>query len=257
LEKCTQPDCGKEYKNKSGLASHMGFVHGMTIEGELLPEGSIEKRKQALKNVMRNTHAGRTAAHTPEARAKAAHTTRERHFAKLKEQGIFRCPECWDTSHRKVEFSTPTELGKHRRFKHGVLGRSQTAEKMQRRAAANEAKTKTANGFQCPQCSRSFPKQHGLSIHITQAHKNLALTPSTSQELTNGNGSTQGTTNGHQKPKANRAGSYDDAAFAETLAVSNLAGKLEGIILTASAEFDIAPRQLARRVILALGEHYS
>jgi uncharacterized C2H2 Zn-finger protein len=230
LEKCTQPDCGKEYKNKAGLASHMGLVHGMTIAGELLPPGTLEKRRQTHKNAVRNVSPkARHAASTPEVRAKAARTNRERHFAKLKEQGIFRCPECWETSHRAVDFTSATELGKHRRFKHDVLGRSQTAEKMQRLAAANQAKTKTANGFQCPQCSRSFPKQHGLSIHITQAHKNLALTPSTTQELTNGNGSTQGTTtNGHQKPKANRAGSYDDAAFAETLAVSNLAGKLEG-----------------------------
>ena len=234
----------------------------MNRAGEPLPESSIEKRKASLKKSKGKTVASASflaAGHSPEARAKAAKTRVENHFAKLREQGIYRCPECWDKQHRAIDFSSGSKLGKHRRFKHGVMGRSHDAKKMQELAS----QTKVVNGtlmFQCPHCERSFPKQHGLSVHISSAHQistEMALTPPTiSKELTNGDGRTQAVT---QQPeaKADRNGHrHSDAALAQALAIAHVTGIIENVILTVAAKYDLPPRQFASRVVVSLGERY-
>jgi uncharacterized C2H2 Zn-finger protein len=155
-------------------------------------------------------------------------------------------PSAGLTQHRAIEFKSPVELGRHRRFKHNILGRS---------AGKTEGHL-----FQCPHCERSFPKQHGLSIHISSAHQistEMALTPPTiSKELTNGDGRTQAVT---QQPeaKADRNGHrHSDAALAQALAIAHVTGIIENVILTVAAKYDLPPRQFASRVVVSLGERY-
>jgi hypothetical protein len=238
----------------------MAMAHNMNTAGEPLPEGSIAKRKANLSTAHQRTKMI-APAHSPRARIEAAATNSQRHYEKLKAQGIHRCPECWKISHRAVEFPTPTELGKHRRFKHNVLGRSHTAVRRREISQENQAKTGevvSPENFQCPHCPRAFSKQHGLSIHISQAHKvstETALTPSTSQELTNGNGRTQGVI--QTESNGARNGHRNDAALAQTIAIAHVTGIIQNIILTTASEYDLPPRQFATRIVLALGERYS
>jgi hypothetical protein len=187
------------------------------------------------------------------------------YYKKLAERGIHRCPECSKESHKSIDFVTATELGKHRRFRHGILGRyaAKTALQVERRQEERAVKTVApakADDNKCPQCLGVFKNAQGLRIHLYRAHKpeqSSAIVPVTPQEINNANGSTQGTVHATATRTQNGRGHIDDASYATTVAVANLTGKLESIILTASVEYDLPPRQLARRCILALSEHYS
>lgn len=289
---CPVPGCGRDFKDKTGLASHMAFAHSMRPNGDQLPPDYLEARRKSIQEGQqaRQARFKRSAGqkqvlpmHTPEARAKArtkilARLEEKRqltdtidaatdvhdssgYYLKLQEKGIFRCPECSKNNHKIRDFPTATELGKHRRFAHGVLGRHhlKSQEALERRhanaaPAQADASGNTSDRIQCPHCTKTLKNRHGLSIHINHFHKTeTSLVPLTSrQELIHGNGSTQGVLNGH----AGR-GHSNDAAYITALAVSNLTGKLQSIILAASDEYDLPPRQLARRCILALSEHYS
>jgi hypothetical protein len=253
--KCTQ--CEKEYKNNAGLSSHMAMVHKMTRTGELLPEDAIKKREKGLKKAI-HTHISNS--HSPETRAKAGKTRTENHLNKLKEQGIHRCPECWETQHRAVDFKTPTELGQHRRFQHNVLGRSYTAMKLRKMTTAKllSSKVTTEGQLQCPQCQRTFTKQHGLSIHIAQVHKPNALTTRSTQELMNGDGRTK---DQHESPQTQISRSHkhqhESSQVAEALAIAHVTGIIENIILTTASRSELSSREFATRVVLALGQRYS
>jgi uncharacterized C2H2 Zn-finger protein len=283
---CPVGRCGKTFKSNSGLSSHMSLIHKTNRSGEPLPASFAELRKANLlaSRLLRreeraaNKRSRISAAHTPEARAKAAKTNSERHFQRLRDKGIIRCPECWSTNHRAVDFASPAELGKHRRFKHGVVGSSHTAEKMRRLAKENVPAVVPAvpaaapavpavpvvsvatENFPCPHCSRTFPKQHGLSIHVSQVHHKLpaetALTPPPSKELTNGHDRTQGVVQ-TETSNGTRNGYRNDAALAQALAIAHVTGVIENVLLTTASRYDIAPRQFAQRVVVALGERYS
>jgi hypothetical protein len=221
--------------------------------------------------------------HTPEAREKANKASAARfmekkrlaaviddatnihdgsaYYAKLAEGGVFRCPECSRISHKIRDFPTTTELGKHRRFAHGVLGRHHLKVQMAQERRHAKAKAAQANDrTPCPHCQKTFKNAHRLSVHISSAHqvdpyKPSTLVPTTviPQELIHANGSTQGTVLNGQAGR----GHSNDASHVTAIAVANLTGKLQSLILTASDEYDLPPRQLARRCILALSEHYS
>jgi hypothetical protein len=212
----------------------------MNRAGEPLPESSIEKRKASQ-------HKGTL---SREVRKRAGETRTHNYFAKLAERGIYRCPECWASSRRRIDLKSAFDLGRHRRFQHKILGRS----------AGKTEDQAEGQLFQCPHCERSFPKQHGLSIHISSAHQistEMALTPPTiSKELTNGDGRTQAVT---QQPeaKADRNGHrHSDAALAQALAIAHVTGIIENVILTVAAKYDLPPRQFASRVVVSLGERY-
>jgi hypothetical protein len=298
MSKCPVPECEQEFKNNSGLSSHMAMAHNLLRNGEPLPPEAIAKRKENIKasQLKRRADGGW---HSPEARKKAKVAIKAsyakkkklntaidratvnvssdkaaRHYAALAQQGIFRCPECMQSLHRKIDFPTATELGKHRRFKHGVLGRNhlkaqvalerrqeQRIEQRPTGVIVNPNVAVNSNGrIQCPQCPNTFKGLNFLAAHLKRKHQidpsGLQILPATTQELIHANGSTQRTA-AHTVHAVNGHSNSNDAAYVEAIAVSNLTGKLQGIILAASDEYDIAPRQLARRCILALSEHYS
>jgi hypothetical protein len=189
-----------------------------------------------------------------------------RRYEKLAERGIFRCPECSRTSHKIRDFVSPKELGKHRRFAHGVLGRKHLKVKKaieQIEVALTNHEKIDVTKCPYPDCGRSFKNAHGLSIHIHQAHKAgpnkpSTLVPTAGQELIHANGNTQGTTATHHvNGKAARRSDYDDAETAQAIAVAHLTGNIESLILATANEYDLPPRQFARRVILTLGERHS
>jgi hypothetical protein len=295
--KCPVEGCGKEYKNNAGLSSHMAMEHRLKVNGEPLPEGSVEERKkhQSVSQTKRLKEISRTGQdiaylRDPEIRKKAAATNRERKMKKLAEQGIYRCPECAETK-RYLDFDSPRALGRHRQAAHGIEGAQHAktaasqsvfeaalAERQPKQlSATQQAKSLPPRPigrpknprppipqlpFQCDACSKTFKTQHGLSIHIAQAHKistETALTPSTSQELIHVNARTQRSAaapvlNGHTETRRSHP---DDAAIAEAIAVADAVGNIKGFLGHAADEHDVAPRQFARRVILALSEHYS
>lgn len=65
-----------------------------------MPESSIEKRKASQNK----------GALSREVRKRAGETRTHNYFAKLAERGIHRCPECWATQHRAIEFKSPVDL---------------------------------------------------------------------------------------------------------------------------------------------------
>jgi len=298
MTKCPVPECEKEFKSNSGLSSHMAMAHNLLRNGEPLPPEAIEKRKENIKasQLKRRSDSGW---HSPEARKKAKVAIKAsyakkkklntaidkatvnvssdkaaRHYAALAQQGIFRCPECMQSLHRKIDFPTATELGKHRRFKHGVLGRNhlKTQVALERRqeqrieqrtngVIVNPKVAVNSNGrVQCPQCPNTFKALKFLAAHLKRKHqvdpRGLQILPATTEELIHANGSTQRTA-AHTVHATERHGNSHDASFAETIAVADAVGNIKGFLSHAADEHDVAPRQFARRVILALGQHYS
>lgn len=293
---CPVPDCGKEFKANSGLSSHMIMAHKMLRSGEPLPPDFMEKRKAKLYS-SKNIKRVRSNWHTKESREKARQTRLARyqekqrlnakiddavanastervdkHYAKLHAQGIFRCPECSRNNHKINDLPTATELGKHRRFAHGVLGRHhrKTQEALERRHEAKAAEITTNSDApleqnQCPQCERIFKSKHSLTIHIGRAHQVnpsqplLPLpSPIQNQELIHGNGSTHRTavhTNGHAEER--RAYPNDSAITEVAIAIANAVGYIENYVVTTALKYDIPAKQFARRLIITLGEHYS
>jgi len=216
-----------------------------------LPESNIQKRKANISTAINKHFAAKKTLSSQVAKGLA-----KKKAADAKAGVVHRCPECMDKLHRSVIFSTPVELGKHRRFKHGVLGRNH--------AKGQEAKARV-HGLLPGQvtcevegCGKTFKNAHGLLVHKSTVHKpqpTTALAPTTSQELMNGNGSTQTQTiNGHE---ANGRSRTHVAATAEALAIANGVGHIENLLLTIANRYDVPPRQFARRVIVALGERYS
>jgi uncharacterized C2H2 Zn-finger protein len=306
LVKCPVPECGKEFKGNSGLSSHMIMAHHMDRFGNPLPEGKVEKQKanlaQAVKASNKTRHDiakktphlevaknGQNLTHLrdPEVRKKAGESIRKRSLMKMAERGIHRCPNCLEKN-LKVDFSTAQQLGLHRRTEHGIVG--QQAEKTARRTEQlrlerEAARTSPDNvvtekakkyvpqlPFKCDLCPpdkpRTFRNQHGLSIHLSQAHKDsttTALSPLTSsQELVHANGSTKRRTvssvvppegtSGQRHPHASNS---HDAEIIKTLAIHNLGREFEGLIGRASLEYDFPPRQFAQWCLLFLAERYS
>jgi hypothetical protein len=265
--------------------------HRIRRDGQPVPVEAIERRKQRVRAALAKTPSHGW--HSPEARrkgkiSKIARTEAEKrlkgeatrsttitgHYATLAARGVFRCPECMSSAHKRVDFSSPTELGKHRRFKHGVLGRNhlkaqvalerrheQRIDQRTNGLAVNSNVVVDSNGrLQCPQCPNTFKALNFLTAHLKRMHQvdpsELQILPTPKQELIHANGSTKRTAENHTV-NGERRGHSDDASYVTAIAVANLTGKLQGIILTASDEYDIPPRQLARRCILALSEHYS
>lgn len=240
------PECKGYFGNFAGLNRHRHQTHGVDLDKEKQAKPKPDKPQtkakpgphkcpecpltfdtpQNLGKHRRFTHNvfGRSfAAKTMQAK-KAAHTPAPTPApAPVQTAQRFKCPEC------ERSFTDVRALSVHRRFTHGIEGKSTEAAR-QREKTQTKALTKTKT----------------------------ALTPSTPTELTNGNGRTQGP-NHHQTPTAKTGDSYrNDAAFAQiSLAIAHTVGVIENIIGTASFRYDVAPREFAKRIILSLGEHYS
>jgi hypothetical protein len=248
------------------------MVHGVNRKGEPLPEGYIEKR-QAKVNAGKKKRLETLAKTRPTEGASAkvfSHSSN--YYAKLAAQGIFRCPECSQIGHKRIDFTTALQLGKHRRFKHGVVSPKKLKEAADLEAAARlnnapadappvQAPLTATEGAVgrviCQHCFKSYKNAHGLSIHMKSAHSvSLVSTPNL-QEITNGNGSTERTAEGAYLNGHAQHGRSNDAAYVTALAVADLTGHIQSLILAASNEYDLPPRQLARRCILALSERYS
>ena len=71
-----------------------------------------------------------------------------------------KCPECGEM------FSAPQVLGRHRLFKHKVLGKSRSA---------NYRKT---NKLRCPDCNATFSTERGLGGHRSKVHGVLGMSRS-------------------------------------------------------------------------------
>lgn len=258
MAQCPVEGCGKEFKSNSGLASHMAGIHQLSRDGKPV-ERAKAKNRQSPRAVLKRALATR-AAHrvAKQARREAGAGLRQsQHYSKLAESGVFRCPECARSGHRQVDFTSALELGKHRRQKHGVPGK-----KPKSKGEVHEVRETVGSGaaaptvFACPSCSKSYPHQRGLNIHIGRNHKSEPLLlPSPSQELIHAHGSAQGkvTSNGSEDGR----GHPHNAALAQAFAVTDLAGQFKSIIRSAAEEFDVPPRQLARRVLVTLSEYYS
>jgi hypothetical protein len=308
---CPVPECnGRQFSSNAGLASHMFLIHKITRTGEPIPDSAIEARKKHLSEAglkagkKRPRISAQTALpmHSPAARKKAAvgikaaaqrrkekrlavaatnghnDDSRSAYYLKLAEKGTHRCPECAQQNHRTRDFTTAVELGRHRRFTHGILGRNnhKTQAALERRHAANAANgaAVTPEGrVQCPECQKTFKNPHGLSVHISTTHRDesrktkhksdshktptLVPTTPTAQELIHVNGSTKGIHSAQEDAGRSHRDAPSDAAYVTTIAVTDLAGKLEGFILAASVEYDLPPRQFARRVIHDLARRYT
>jgi hypothetical protein len=297
---CPVPECRKPYKNNAGLSSHMAMKHKMNLNGEPLPEGTIEKQKGNLSKSLKTfrehsreakakvskvreiTRSGQdiTYLRNPEIRKKAGISIRRNSLMKLAARGIHRCPECLDLKpSRKTDYPTSQQLGTHRRAEHDVPGvqHQKTAQRSAQLRLEREAAGKKPLGrpstkyipqlpFKCELCPsdkpRTFKSQHGLSIHVAQAHKvstETALPPLThSKELVqHGSTSTQTSTqqsNGHEA--ATRRGHHDDASLTEALAIAHGIGFFENYVGAATLRDDLAPRKFAQRLLIALAKHY-
>jgi uncharacterized C2H2 Zn-finger protein len=265
----------------------MFMAHRTSLTGEPVPEEAIEQRKKRLTGGQRaiKNPVGLPPLkswHSPAARENAAKTRlanfrtksenkvdevaappsekdlvkQSGHYAKLAAKGIYRCPECMQVSHKKVEFPTARELGKHRRFKHGVVG----AKTLKKNSPTANVVADKDGEFKCPQCPKTFATRQGLSIHGGQHSKTgqpKEPAKPTSKELVHVNGSTQGTVVNLDSQRTERRGDHHDASYVEAIAVANLTGHLQSLILNAAHEYDLPPRQLAKRCLLALSELYT
>jgi uncharacterized C2H2 Zn-finger protein len=91
------PECPKEFLKRTGLGSHLRSAHGIMGTSSTAVAMRIAK---AAENGMQTQTLRKTSGEPA-----AAGTT------------TFQCPECDEVK------KNAAELGKHRRFKHGVLGR--------------------------------------------------------------------------------------------------------------------------------------
>jgi len=252
----------------------------MNRSGEPLSEEYMAERRAKLSAGVNRATAARgsrgpksataTNWHSPESQRKAANTRLQRwrakqklnqkvdeatairhdstaYYVKLQEKGIFRCPECSKTAHRTVEFPDAKELGKHRRFKHGVIG----AKHLKRDGSI---KVKGAD-FHCPECPRSFTTQHGLNIH-SQAHKgnksdkSEALVPTEpKQELVHANGQEK-----EQTDFFTPTHSY--ATVAEMLMVTGPKYYIKSYLDAQALRFNIPPITFALQVLDSLTAQY-
>jgi hypothetical protein len=264
----------------------MAMAHKMNRAMEPLPESKLQTQKDKLSKALKKHHSGVEISRTgqnisylrdPAVRKKAGMSIRKKSLEKMAMRGIHRCPECLDeTPSRKTDFLTSQQLATHRRAAHGVAGVQH--EKTQRslelkalrdqRVAAGKAPQGRPSTKYIPQlpfkcdvegCVRTFKNQHGLNIHVAQAHKVstlTALTPSTSKELNHGNSSTQGITQPETSEARNGHGHRDNASAAQALAIAHVTGVIENVLLTAAAKYDLPPRQFAERSLVTLIQRY-
>jgi hypothetical protein len=253
LVKCSQ--CEKEYKNNAGLVSHMRLEHGLNLDGTPADKAELAKQKQTNKTNQAKAIQARRAKRT---QSEASQLGYKVQIIK----GPFTCPECSRFAHKRVEFATARDLGKHRRFKHQVMGKSSTAAKSReltqakREALAAPApvqeapqpKAVPAAQFQCPTCPRSFDTERGLNRHKAAMHNGN----SKDRELTIVNGKDKSTSD--LTTTAN--GSTDTIDFAHTTAQALIAayaaGQCKGLIASIADRHDISARQLTIRCAQSL-----
>lgn len=230
MVKCKE--CSKEFKANSGLSSHMRMQHRMNVDGSPVPDVTIQAQiTKALK-----------------AKDQLRSVASQQAYAKQKASGPYTCPECSKYKHKKVEFPTPSELGKHRRFTHGVLGKSKTAIKSRESLAPAGDPTM----FECPHCHRKFANRLGLVMHIGKKHKTTSLTIQPVQEMsTNANGTRNGI-HQHQPGEGHPNGKDIAHATAEALIVAYATGILKGQITAIAEVHDFPARQLTFRCAQSL-----
>lgn len=202
----------------------MAMVHGLNLQGEVIP-------KEKLRGNVLKPKKGLTVRPGPP----------------------YICPECSKYRHRKVEFQSPHDLGRHRRFTHQILGQSSTALKSRRLTLENRIKAGEAEvaspqpkkeKFQCADCSQSFTTQRGLSHHATLSHR-------APQEIVP-DGS-YGKENGIVRQTNGQAYGQNIAdATAQALVISYATGVAKGVISAIAESHDFLARQLTERVARAL-----
>lgn len=255
MVQCPIKDCGKEFGNNAGLSSHMRSTHQASIPTDMLnkPEQREQRELRLRYGIQR-----------PVAKAEstiAAHksgdqpVSLEERYKKLWAKGNFTCLECRDDG-KRVSFPNPLTLGRHRKFAHGVQGRNF---KKNRAAVARHKEILAGQGqslldepgaYSCPHCPRVFTTLRGLTVHTATTHRDQSAPASIvhlpAQELPDG------------KPpqQSNRNAAPNNAELAEALAIAHVTGQFKSLILAASHEYDVPPRQFAKRCILTLSKQY-
>lgn len=253
--KCSQ--CSAEFKANSGLSSHMRLTHGMKRDGTPIPPERLKAIREKQVKGQRSLEAKTKRIETFKAKKK-----------KTPQGPPYTCPECSKYRHRKVEFATPRELGKHRRFSHGVQGQSATALKsrqltIENRIKAGELETTTAPAietpaettFQCSKCPRQFETAKGLGRHMA-AHKDEPTHATLEgKEITlNGNGSYGKAGIIHQpgQQPAPRNGKDIADETAQALIVAYATGQLKSLCTAIADQHDIPARFLTVRCAQSL-----
>jgi hypothetical protein len=208
----------------------MAMAHGLTIQGVVIPPEKLRAQMKRISSALQT-------------RSQIAKKGYKAQAAK----GPFVCPECNRFRHKRVEFPTSMELGKHRRFAHNIAGSSSNAVKSRELTAAKKnghAAVAPATviapapaSFPClePNCGRTFDTAPGLKRHMT-AHQ--------SKELTfNGDAS-----HAEGISLAAQNGQGLTHATAQALTVAYAAGQCKGLIAAVAESHDFPPRQLAERV---------
>lgn len=216
------PECDRRFGTNALLAMHRKRAHGV--------EGTSKSHLQAQSKKARLIDAVVEAKPDQEPITETPQTT---------SPALLTCPECPAT------FTKAVELGKHRRFKHGVFGRHSDAQ------IRRQSLERSGGGFPCTDCEFIATSVGGLSLHRGKQHLNapppvenphpksrgteLARTKATRPIAPNGNG--------HHSEEAHfAANGIPEATLALAL------GRFQGLCQGMAVEFDLPPRLFASRL---------
>ena len=215
------PECNHRFSTNALLAMHRKRAHG--VEGTSKSHLQAQAKKARLEAVVE------TKPKEEPATATIPNTS----------PALLTCPDCPAT------FTKAVELGKHRRFKHGVFGRHSDA------LIRRQALERSGGGFPCSDCEFIATSIGGLSLHRGKQHKDalppvdnphpksrgteLARTKTTRPIASNGNG--------HHSEEAHfAANGIPEATLALAL------GRFQGLCQGMAVEFDLPPRLFASRL---------
>lgn len=233
--KCPVKDCGKEFQGKAGLSSHLRNQHGaQASKADYVASAVIPAPEPAQSEIAKTE-------------------SLDARYRKLWAKGNYRCLECADQG-KRISFNSPKDLGRHRRFSHGVKGKNadKNAASWRRRQENPLAiSLDTPGSFSCSHCPRTFTTTRGLNVHLGTIHQGApngespAIVHIPPKELSNG------------KVAGNRDAAPDHAAFVEALAIANATGFVQSYFSTVANEHDLSTRQFARRCLVTLSKYYS
>jgi hypothetical protein len=164
-----------------------------------------------------------------------------------KQANNYKCPECNES------FSAPQVLGRHRKFKHGIEGKSRAAKHraaQQRLDAALNAPASKPRGsyksksLKCPECGKQYSAATGLGRHRQIAHGIEGTSHSTKSkrsQLAKLPNKANGHVNGaHQETHAAPSDPYE-------IPVAIAFGRFREICTSMAIEHDVSPRLFAAR----------